>query len=50
MVFDADEDRTGKVSLDELIVTLETVHIDESIDEKYANANTGVAEGGWLGS
>lgn len=49
MIFDADEDGTGKISLDELILTLETVHIAENVDDKYANANTGAAGGGWLG-
>ena len=46
MIYDADDDCSGRVSLDELIATLETVHIDESIDERVAS--TGAAEGGWL--
>ena len=50
MVFDADEDQSKKISLDELIATLETVHIDETIDDINNNADTGAAGDDWIPS
>jgi Ca2+-binding EF-hand superfamily protein/CRP-like cAMP-binding protein/anti-anti-sigma regulatory factor len=49
MVFDADEDGTSQLTLDELIATIEHVHIDETIDDddEGGGCATG-ANSGWF--